>query len=280
MLAIIGGTGVDLRGVDSPLHSARDEKIYTRWGSAHLTRGQLRGDDGSEREIVFLHRHADAEAFGARSVPPHAINYRANIAALKVLGVTGILASTAVGTMNPELPPGTLALLSDFIDHSSNRAITFYDERAIHIDMSAPYCERMRGLLLETAAQLQIPLRDNAVYLCANGPRFETPAEIRAFRMWGADVVGMTGCPEATLAREANLAYAGVSIATNWASGITNQPLTHTEVVDAMHLALPNVSRLFLEVARAYEDDPTAPSRTATREFATPDYDPAEIFGA
>ena len=275
MIAIIGGTGLDLRGASSPFASVRDEKVHTRWGSAHVTHAELQE---TRREIIFLHRHADPEAFGVRIVPPHAINYRANIAALKVLGVTGILASTAVGTLDPERPPGSLSLLDNFIDFTTGRIKTFYDERAVHVDMSQPYCPAMRALLLRHAQELGIPLHDGGTYLCADGPRFETPAEIRAFRSWGADVVGMTGVPEATLAREANMSYVGLSIATNWASGISPESLSHSEVLDAMKIALPQVAALFLAAARHYKDDPSLPSRNATREFAMEDHDPAEIF--
>jgi 5'-methylthioadenosine phosphorylase len=228
---------------------------------------------------VFLHRHFDPNAPGHNSVPPHRINYRANIAALKQLGVTGIVASTAVGSLRAGWPSGTLVLLDQFIDCTTQRAKTFFDERAVHIDVTQPYCPRLRALLLQTAAQLNLALHDGGTYLCTDGPRFETPAEIRVYAQWGADVVGMTGVPEVTLAREAGIAYAGVSIVTNAAAGISAQPLTQAEVLEAMSIALPRVAELFLAASRLYEDDPTAPSRRATAEFETHDFDPAALFG-
>lgn len=279
LLGIIGGTGVDLRAASSSiggvLGEARDEKVETRWGVAHVTRIQSDG-----REIIFLHRHANPDDPQQRNVPPHKINYRANIGALKKLGVTGILASTAVGSLRPEWPSGTLVLLDQFIDFTTSRVKTFFDERAVHIDVTASYCSALRNLLLSTAQELDISLQDGGTYICAEGPRFETPAEIRAFAKWGADVVGMTGIPEASLAREASISYAGVSIVSNAAAGISAQPLSHGEVLDAMAIALPQVVQLFLAAARNYHDDPTLPARRATAEFQTPEFNPAEIFSA
>jgi len=273
LLAIIGGTGVELRGANSPLREQHDEAIHTRWGIAHVTRARL-----ESREIVFLHRHAHPDKASNRSVPPHRINYRANIAALKKLGVTAILASTAVGSLRREWGPGTLVLLDQFIDCTTSRAKTFFDERAVHVDMTEPYCSHLRALLLRCAGELNLTLHDGATYLCADGPRFETPAEIRAYAQWGADLVGMTGVPEVVLAREANISYAGVSIVANLAAGISPQPLTHLEVLEAMRPVLPTVAQLFLAVARDYEDDPAAPSRRATVDSAMHDFDPAELF--
>ncbi len=281
LLAIIGGTGVDLRGADSPLRDAHDETISTRWGTAFVTRAHLANSEGNigGREIIFLHRHANPRHPTGPAIPPHSINYRANIAALKRLGVTGILASTAVGSLRPEWPAGTLVLLDQFIDCTSNRAKTFFDERAVHIDVTEPYCGHVRALLLKSAEEMGIALHDGGTYLCADGPRFETPAEIRAYARWGADVVGMTGVPEATLAREANISYAGVSVVANAAAGISPHPLTHTEVVQAMSLVLPDVARLFLHAARQYQDDPSAPARNATAEYEEHHLDAAELFG-
>jgi 5'-methylthioadenosine phosphorylase len=272
MLAIIGGTGVDLRGENSPLQDAREEMISTRHGAALVTLARYAG-----RDIVFLHRHANPDTQTqsiSHHLPPHRVNYRANIAALKKLGVTAIFASTAVGGMRLEWPPGTLVLLDQFIDCTVSRHKTFFDFGAVHVDVTQPYCPALRAMLLESAAQLSLPLQDGGTYVCAEGPRFETPAEIRAFAQFGGDLVGMTGVPEVTLAREANISYAGVSIVTNFAAGISPHPLTQAEVIEAMALALPRVVDLFLHSARSYQDDSTRPSRRATAEFKTASFDP------
>jgi 5'-methylthioadenosine phosphorylase len=271
LLAFIGGTGFDLRGPDSPFTNAHDEQIHTRFGPAAVTHAQLDG-----RNVVFLHRHAHPDNPGLKTVPPHKINYRANIAALKKLGVTGILASTAVGGLRSEWPSGTLVLLNQFLDTTTGRDKTFFDSRAVHIDVTEPYCGHLRSLLLGVAKEIGVELQDGGTYICTDGPRFETAAEIRCFKQWGADVVGMTGVPEATLAREAEMSYVGVSIVTNAAAGISEHPLTHEEVTDAMKLALPTVAKLFLEAAKRYEDDPTTAARKSTRDFVVEGYDPTD----
>ena len=269
LLAFIGGTGFDLRGPDSPFSSARDELVSTRFGNASVTHAKLDG-----QPVVFLHRHARPDAPELKDVPPHKINYRANIAALKQLGATAILASTAVGGLRPQWKPGTLVCLDNFLDMTTGRKKTFFDTRAVHIDVTEPYCEGLRELLLKTAQSQNIELVDGGTYGCADGPRFETSAEVRIYGMWGVDVVGMTGVPECTLAREAEICYSGVSIVTNQAAGISPNPLTHLEVVEEMKSALPVLAKLFLATARVYRDDPTLPARTATRDFVTDDYDP------
>ena len=269
LLAFIGGTGFDLRGADSPFQDLVDEAISTRFGVAHVTRASL-----YRQPLVFLHRHARPDDFRRKDVPPHRINYRANIAALAKIGVTGILASTAVGGLNPNWPAGTLVCLDDLIDITTNRAKTFFDERAVHVDATHPYCAHLRTLLLETAARENIELENGGTYICADGPRFETAAEIRAYAKWGADVVGMTGAPEAHLAREAQISYAGVSIVTNLAAGMSPTPLTHIEVMDAMNDALPTLAKLFLATAKKYVDEPQSEARTATRGFANDEFEP------
>lgn len=267
MIAIIGGTGVDL-SAHPALHILGEEIVETRWGSALVTRAAHEGS-----EVLFLHRHADPTT-KRRHVPPHKINYRANIAALKQLGTTAIFATTAVGSLRADWNAGSLALLDQFLDFTTAREKTFFDERALHVDVTQPYCPHAREYLLRAALRLNCSLHNGATYLCADGPRFETPAEIRLFQSWGADVVGMTGVPEAPLAREAEIAYAGVSIVTNLAAGISPEPLTQAEVLEAMKGALPKVLELFLEAAKEYSPHDSWASRCATREFATPEFEP------
>jgi 5'-methylthioadenosine phosphorylase len=267
--AIIGGTGIAALPADTP---TRRQIVATRWGNAAVDVAHFGG-----RDLLFLHRHADPDRAGAH-LPPHRVNYRANIAALKIIGATAIFASTAVGSLRANWRPGTLVLLDQLLDFSSQRPKTFFDDHVVHIDFTQPYCEAGRGLLQQTASKLNIELQTRATYLCAEGPRFETAAEIRLYANWGADVVGMTGAPEAVLAREANLSYAGISIVTNLAAGISPSPLTQAEVLDAMQSALPRVTQLLLAAALDYRDDPTIPSRRATDEFRTPEFDPQQFI--
>lgn len=262
--AIVGGTGFHLREAGEALGELTEETVRTRWGEAHLTRARLEG-----RPLVLVDRHRSPEA-GSTRLPPHRINYRANIAALKRVGVTGILASTAVGSLRPDWPPGTLVMPDQLLDHTVSRPRTFFDESPVHVDFTEPYCAHLRGHLRSTAREQGISVREGGTYLCTEGPRLESAAEIRMYREWGADLVGMTAAPEAALAREAEISYAGVSVVANPAAGTTPHPLTKAEVLAAMEEAMPVVARLFLAAASAYRDDPSCPARRATEEYDAP----------
>ena len=248
--ALIGGTGLyDLGG-----ELVRQE-VTTPYGTAVVYEGEFAG-----RPIVFLARHGVAH-----DTPPHRVPYRANLAALKQLGVTHCIASSAVGTLSAEIPPGTLALLTDFIDQTEGRARTFFDQ-VLHLDYTTPYCPRLRAALSAEASTLGITLAERATYLCTNGPRFETPAEIRMYRQWGADLVGMTNVPEVVLAREAEICYAAVAIATNDAAGVTGHTLTHGEVEEMMTARLDDLRRLLAAVLGSFEDV-DCPCRHALDEY-------------
>lgn len=223
-IAIIGGTGV----YDPGLLGEREEKVVrTPYGEAHITLGVYRGV-----EVAFLTRHGPHH-----SVPPHRINYRANVWALRHLGVERVLATAAVGSLNLEMKPGDFVLVDQFIDFTRRRESTFFEggeAGVVHVDFTEPYCPQLRAVLAQTARELGISVHDGGVYVCTEGPRFETPAEIRAFRRLGGDLVGMTNVPEVVLAREANLCYALVAMVTNFAAGISPTPLTHEEVLEVM----------------------------------------------
>lgn len=222
-LAIIGGSGV----YDPGMERIRVEKVDTPYGEVEVTVG-VYGDE----EVAFLNRH------GARhSVPPHRVNYRANIWALKVLGVERLLATAAVGSLNPDFRPGEFVIVHDFLDFTKTRVYTFYEggeTGVVHTDFTRPYCQELRQVILKTAEELGIRAHDGGVYACTEGPRFETPAEIRMIRTLGGDVVGMTGVPEVVLAREAGLCYCSIAMVTNMAAGISATPLSHEEVLEVM----------------------------------------------
>ncbi|MBS3939064.1 MAG: S-methyl-5'-thioadenosine phosphorylase [Peptococcaceae bacterium] len=223
-IAIIGGSGVY-----SPelLEKPIVKTVSTKYGQTSVVTGQFLG-----RDIVFMQRHGQGH-----KTPPHMINYRANIAALAQLGVKYILATTAVGSLNPDLPPGTLVLSDQILDFTRNRPVTFFDgeERGvIHVDFTYPYCPSLRQQVLRAAGECGLPLVDGGTYVCFEGPRYETAGEIRMFRQLGGDIVGMTAMPEAILAREAEMCYVGVSMVTNFAAGITARSLSHAEVLDCM----------------------------------------------
>lgn len=229
-IAIIGGTGVG----QFPLEGEPERlAVETRWGAAELVRGQLAG-----KTVYFLARHG-----GGHKLVPHKINFRANIAALAQLQVRAVLATTAVGSLRADWGPGTLVVLDDLIDFCLTRpGKTFFEEALVHTDVTRPYSEPLRQALLATGE----PVCDGGTYLCADGPRYETAAEVRLFASWGAHVVGMTGVPEATLAREAGIHYAGVSLVTNLGAGIGEGEISHTGVEAVMAETGVRLRRLLL----------------------------------
>jgi 5'-methylthioadenosine phosphorylase len=240
-LAIIGGTGVyDPR----MLEDLRTFEVNTRYGAALLSQGSYQGQD-----VVFLARHGTKHG-----TPPHRVNYRANIAALLKLGVEKVVATAAVGSMNEKMPPGSLVLLEQFLDFTKAREATFFDggeSGVVHTDFTAPYCPEVNERLLAAAGNAGLELQSGAVYVCTEGPRFETPAEIRMFRQLGGDLVGMTNVPEVVLAREAGLCYSTVALSTNFAAGISETVLTHREVLDMMAENGDKVRRLLKEAVVA-----------------------------
>ncbi len=240
-LAIIGGTGLEKAA--GSLDKRQDETVNTPYGEAALVRGRWGGG-----EIIFLARHGLNH-----DIPPHLINYRANIRALKDTGVTHILAAAAVGSLKNEISPGDFVLLDDFIDFTKTRAATFSGEGAPlkHTDETEPYDGTLRRLLLTAATEKGVELHRNGTYVCTEGPRFETPAEINMFRNLGADVVGMTGVPEVVLANELEIPYASLAVVTNYAAGMAGHNLTYQECAAEMEKWLATLLDVFLKAAKA-----------------------------
>lgn len=236
-LAIIGGTGVyDPRMLDNIREVTQD----TAYGKVSLTIGQYDG-----QEIAFIPRHGSKH-----SVPPHLINYRANIMGLSQLGVKSILATAAVGSLNLDLKPGMFVLADQFLDFTKSRINTFYDggeQGVIHCDMTVPYCPELRQAVTQAAQECGFGLQNGGTYVCTEGPRFETAAEISMFKQFDGDLVGMTSVPEVCLARELGICYANISIITNYAAGISPTILTHSEVLQGMKESTGEVRKLMLE---------------------------------
>ncbi len=215
MKAIIGGTGVYSSG-----HNNRSEKVKTRYGEVELDIVNIDGED-----IVFLARHGKSH-----SMPPHLINYRANIMALKKIGVKYIYATAAVGSCNKDYEPGDVVIVNDFLDFTKARDITFFDgglEAVKHVDMSDPYCINMRAKFSQRSSEVDLEVKGEAVYVCVEGPRFETASEIQMFKKLGGDVVGMTTVPEVVLAKELGMCYSTIGIITNWCTGISGEIELH-----------------------------------------------------
>lgn len=222
-IGIFGGTGIYDSGL---LEEARDVTIRTEYGdpSDSVTTGTFRG-----RRIAFLPRHGRKH-----SIPPHRINFRANIDAFRQLGVTRIIAPSAVGSLREELGPGDFVMPSQYIDYTKSREYSFSDTgRVIHISMADPFCPELQGAISAAALERGIPLQKDKTYVCIEGPRFSTKAESSMYRQLGADVIGMTLVPECQLAREAQICYASVSTVTDY-DAWAEKPVTAKEVMETL----------------------------------------------
>ncbi|MBV8048674.1 MAG: S-methyl-5'-thioinosine phosphorylase [Paludibacterium sp.] len=211
MLAIIGGSGLAQLSVLEVTHR---QVVRTPYGdpSCALTFGLVGG-----RNVVFIARHG----YG-HSLAPHEINFRANIWALKQQNIKGIVAIGAVGGIRPDMCPGAIVLPVDVLDYTWGREHTYFeglDKPVVHVDFTHPYCPDLRAGLTQAAADESIALIDGGVYACTQGPRLESAAEINRLERDGADIVGMTGMPEAALARELGLPYAMLTVVANYAAG-------------------------------------------------------------
>jgi len=210
MLAIIGGTGLTRL---ANLDVKQRRTVRTPYGepSAQLASGTVRGVP-----VIFLARHGDGH-----TIPPHQVNYRANLWALKEEGAREIVSVASVGGIRRHLGPGTIVVPHQIVDYTWGRASTFFEGEAAvkHIDFTEPYSAGLRARLLAAAKRSGEAAGDGAVYAATQGPRLETAAEIDRLERDGADIVGMTGMPEAALAREIDLAYAAIAVVVNHAAG-------------------------------------------------------------
>jgi 5'-methylthioinosine phosphorylase len=217
-IAIIGGTGL------ATLTSIKvlNEKFYeTQYGQtdAPLVTGIL-----SDIEVIFLARHGIPHV-----IPPHKVNYRANLRALKDSGISDIISVNAVGGITNSMQPGTIVIPDQVIDYTYCRKHTYYDDgldQVIHIDFTHPYSKTIRNILIKSAKAISTNLKISATYGATQGPRLETAAEIKKLEQDGCDLVGMTGMPEASLARELDMNYASICLVVNWAAGKTNSIIT------------------------------------------------------
>jgi 5'-deoxy-5'-methylthioadenosine phosphorylase len=212
MLAIIGGSGL---GQLANLANARREVVRTPYGdpSGPVTFGKL-----GNKDVAFLARHG----YG-HTISPHEINYRANLWALRQIGVKEIVAVATVGGIRPDMIAGKILLPNQIIDYTWGRSSTFFeggDQPVTHIDFTHPYDEALRLRLAQAASSIELPIHLAGTYGCTQGPRLESAAEIRRMSRDGCDVVGMTGMPETALARELDLAYASVGVVANAAAGV------------------------------------------------------------
>lgn len=228
-LAVIGGVGFALEGLA--------DEVETPYGKVPIVRSRMKG-----QKIVFISRH------GEDHLPPHKVNYRAIISAARMIGASSVISTNTVGSMAGH-PIGSIFLPSDFVEFTKGRPNTFFEERAVHVDMSQPYCPALRTSLAEAAGSLGWQVAEG-VYVCAEGPHLESPAQIRMMRQFG-DVVGMTGYPEVALAREAQLCYASLCIVTNQAAGMGGGiDLVISDIADIMKKCRETVGEIIYLAAQ------------------------------
>ena len=209
MKAIIGGTGIDELFPNSKIY-----EIDTKYGKAHYIK---------ENETIIILRHGINH-----NIPPHLINYLANVEALRLLNVDTCIGIYAVGSISNKLPPGSVTIVDDFIDFTGGKRNSTFStiDNVFHLEMTDIFDKQLKSKIQEEAASCNFPLKDGGIYICTNGPRLETSAEIRMFDHFGADYVGMTGCPEFELLNEAKIKFIALAYSINWASGVNHDKVT------------------------------------------------------
>jgi len=234
MLAFIGGTGLTrLQG----LNIVERKSLDTEWGSpsSPVTVGELNG-----QQVLFLARHGDPHV-----LLPHQVNYRANLAALQQAGASAIVAVNAVGGISDEAVSGAIVVPTQIIDYTHGRDTTFFDKKngpVVHVDFSWPFDEPLRRRLLDALQAVAAPTVDGGCYGATQGPRLETAAEIARMERDGCTIVGMTGMPEAVLARELSLPYAMLSLVVNPAAGKSDAEITMEEIEAVIHAGMGKVT--------------------------------------
>lgn len=236
-MAIIGGTGLtSLQGLEID----HREMVHTPYGepSGPITHGHLHG-----QEVMFLARHG----YG-HTIPPHKVNYRANVWALKHLGASRVLAVAAVGGITPEMEPARIAFPDQIIDYTWSRHHTFFDEdltHVTHVDFTHPYEPELRDHLIAAARSVDLGAAESGTYGATQGPRLETAAEIRRLRQDGCHLVGMTGMPETVLARELGLGYATSAVVANWGAGVGgSESISMSDIEENLRLGMEKIRRL------------------------------------
>ena len=245
MIGVFGGSGFY-----SFLEDVEEVEVDTPYGkpSAPFTIGEVGG-----QRVAFLPRHGRNH-----ELPPHAINYRANVWAMKAIGARRVIGPCASGALRPELRLGEFVVCDQFVDRTSGRTDTFYDgPETTHVSAADPYCPDLRGLLVETARELGIPVRDGGTVVTIQGPRFSTRAESRWFGQMGWDMINMTAYPEGYLARELELCYANISMVTDHDVGVEGAPpVSHEQVVTVFNENNARLRELLLGVIPKIPEQP------------------------
>ncbi|MCK5848192.1 MAG: MTAP family purine nucleoside phosphorylase [Caldisericia bacterium] len=241
ILGLIGGSGF----LSFPFDNKPSEEIVdTKYGKANLQKCKFKNTS-----LYFLPRHGRYH-----SIPPHSINYRANIKALELVGVTHIISTGAVGAINSDFKPGMLGTCSSYLEFTHNRQVTFFDsfeKGMVHTDQTNPYSKFLNDKIIGGCTSLNLPNLTDLTMVVTQGPRYETTSEIKMFKLLGGDIVGMTGYPEVALANELKIEYSCIAISTNYAAGLSSKPLTIEEVENQMNLSQTNLNNLFKNIFKS-----------------------------
>lgn len=239
-IGIFGGTGIYDSGL---LEDPQQVSIKTKFGdpSDLITIGTYEG-----RRIAFLPRHGKNH-----TIPPHMINFRANIQAFKEIGISRIVAPSAVGSLREELRPGDFVIPSQYIDQTKSRKYSFSEiGRVIHISMADPFCPEIQTAVMQAAHKQGVSIHADKTYVCIEGPRFSTKAESKMFRQAGADIIGMTLVPECQLAREAQICYTSISTITDY-DAWAEKPVTAKEVLEVLSKNTKRIKTLLRDIIHA-----------------------------
>ena len=239
MIGLIGGTGT--KSILDNYDTIETKTIDTKYGKSP----EISIIEVESKKVAYMPRHSKGH-----SVPPHKINYRANIEALDMLGVNKVFATNAVGSLDTNIKPGDILIADNFIDFTHGRNNTFFDEEVVHIDATKPFCDDLRSNLTSSG-----DVHPYGVYISTQGPRFETKAEIDFYRLIGGKVVGMTLTPEVILAREKQMCYASVCVISNYAASISSTKLTISEVSEAMDEASERLINLIASAIKKTDTD-------------------------
>lgn len=255
-IGVIGGSGLyEIEGVKVK----ENHKITTPYGEPSDV---FRICEFEKKEFAFISRHGIPH-----HIPPHRINYRANVWGLKKIGVERILSVNAVGGITAGLKPADIIIPDQIIDMTHGRENTFYDrDEVVHIDFTYPYCRDLRNVIIRAGDKAGAELKDSGTYVCTNGPRLESSAEIRFFLNGGADMVGMTTMPEASLSRELEMCYAGIAVVTNYAPGVSDNKLTIAEVVETMKESTEIIKRLLKETLALMPEERQCECKNALKD--------------
>ncbi len=269
IIGIIGGSGLyELEG----LKNIEEIEVNTPFGkpSDKLIKGELEG-----KTLIFLPRHGRGH-----KIPPHKLNFRANIYALKMMGVERIISVSAVGSMKDEIKPGDMVIVDQFIDRTWGRESTFFEEGIVgHVSFAEPVCPELKEILYNASKKVVERTHKNGTYICINGPQFSTKAESFLYRSWNVDVIGMTNVNEAKLAREAEICYITLALATDYDCWKEDNSVTVEEVIKILNQNIENAKKIIAEAVKNIPEKRECPCKNALQNaiLTNPKAIPQEI---